>query len=123
MIQRKKKSSLWEVTGKIARLAADGFFITNATKEILAVDEAINRSLLNERPADEILAEMDKVARLTGNHLGKYYPKFRMMAIDIGMDAQQKIWIIEVNLNPSIYLFKRLADKTMFETIKRYLRE
>jgi hypothetical protein len=121
MVQRKKGAPEWKVTGKVARVAGKGFFITNAAKELLNVEEAINLSSLNQKPVDEVLKQIDKVALLTTGYLGKYYPKCRAIGIDMGIDSKENIWIIEVNLYPVIEFFNYLKDKSMYNTIIEYL--
>jgi glutathione synthase/RimK-type ligase-like ATP-grasp enzyme len=123
MVQRKKDLLEWKVTGKIARVASKGFFITNAAKELLSAEEAIERSLLNKSPLNDILSEIDKVALLTAAHLEKHYVGCRVLGIDIGIDVNGRVWIIEANLNPRIGFFKYLKDKSIYKTINEYIRK
>ena len=120
MVQYKKDSYSWEVTGKIVRVAAKGFFITNAAKKLLTVEETIGTSLLNRRTFNDIISEINETALLTAAHLKKYYSDCCLIGLDIGIDIQEKIWIIEANLHPGIRLFDRLKDKSMYNKIKKY---
>lgn len=122
MVQRKKDLPEWRVTGQIARVAAKGFFITNAANKLLSVEEAIELSLLNQRPLNDKLSEINKVALATAVHLEKYYPGCRVIGLDMGIDSKEKVWIIEANLDPRIGFFKYLKDKSMYNTIVEYFR-
>ena len=122
MVQRKRNSSSWKVTGKIVRVAVQGFFITNVAKELLTVEKAFDRSLLDHNSLGKLLSEIDRISVLTAIHLGINYSKYRKLGIDIGIDAQGKMWVIEANYNPNIRIFSYLEDKSMYKAIKEYLK-
>ncbi|MFP7299303.1 YheC/YheD family protein [Neobacillus niacini] len=119
MVQRKRKSLEWRVTGKLAKVAAKGFFITNAARKVLSVKEAIDKSTVNEFDSINILEKLDQAAMLTAQHLGSYYKTTRVFGLDMGIDEKGDIWIIEANLTPSLSMFKLLNDGS-YETIKSY---
>lgn len=122
IVQRAKNSSLWEVTGIIGRAACDGFFITNVVVELLTAEQAIASSELYSRPANDILKEINNIALITAEHLEKYYKKYTTISVDMALDKDEKLWIIEVNLDPSIYIFKLLKDKSMYNRIIKYMK-
>ena len=119
MVQRKRKSSDWVVTGKLAKVAANNYVITNAAKAILSVEEAMQRSTLNNEQTNNIVTELDQVSLIVAEQLAKSYPNIRAYGIDLGIDQEGKIWIIEANLSPSIFMFKLLKDGS-YETIRSY---
>ena len=121
MVQRKKDSSEWVITGKLAKVAADNFVITNAAKAVVSVEEAMNRSTLNNEHIDNIVTELEQISLLVAEQLAKSYPKKRVYGIDIGIDQEGKIWIIEANLSPATSIFKLIKDNS-YETIKNYMR-
>ena len=121
MVQRKRNSSEWVVTGKLAKLAANNYVITNAAKAILSVEEAINRSSLNNKQLNQITAELDQVSLLVAEQLAISYPKNRGYGIDLAIDQEGKVWIIEANLSPSIFMFKLLKDGS-YENIRSFQR-
>ncbi|SDK72769.1 YheC/YheD family protein [Natronincola ferrireducens] len=118
MVQREINSSLWQVTGKIAGVAAKEFCITNAIKEVLSVEKAIEASILAKVLQQDIAVKIDRLALLTAVYLEEYYRKFYSMAIDRGIDNGGEVWIIEVNLDPNISLLSRLEDGSMYERMK-----
>jgi glutathione synthase/RimK-type ligase-like ATP-grasp enzyme len=121
IVQRNKNSSLWEVTGIIARIVAEKFFITNFVRELMSLDEAFTRFQLKKSTTNEMLNEINSIALLTATHLGKYYMKHSTISVDMALDKEENLWIIEVNLDPSIKPFKMLQDKSMYKRIKEKL--
>lgn len=121
MVQRKRNSSEWVVTGKLAKIASNNYVITNVAKALLAAEEAINRASLPSEKMNNILAEIDQVSLLVAEQLAKSYPKNRVYGIDLGIDQEGKVWIIEANLSPSTFMFKLLKDGS-YETIRSFQR-
>ena len=119
MVQRRKNSPIWVVTGKLAKVAAQNYFITNVAQNVLPVEEAIQNSSLSQfhLQIQDLLSEIDRIALLAGAQLN---PKYRTIGFDIGLDQKGKIWIIEANFYPVLSIFNLLKDKTMYETIKSY---
>jgi hypothetical protein len=121
MVQRKRDSLEWVVTGKLAKVAANNFVVTNAAKAILSVEDAIETSLINNEKIKDIVAELDEVSLLIAGQLANSYTQRRVYGIDLGIDTEGKVWIIEANLRPSVSMFKFLNDGS-YETIKSYKR-
>lgn len=122
MVQRKKGSYAWKVTGCMAKVAANGFFITNAAKKVYSGREALKQLGLDESLIENLMEEINEISLITASHLQKYYRKSRRMGLDIGIDSNGKPWIIEVNLTPSTAMFNLLEDKSMLNEIREYRR-
>jgi hypothetical protein len=122
IVQRKKSTSLWEVTGVIARAALNGFFITNIVVDLFTAEQAIAASGLDIRPANDVLNEINNIALATSTHLEKYYGKYTTISVDMALDKCGKLWIIEVNLNPSIAIFNLLEDKSVYKRILKNMK-
>ncbi|TDL66494.1 hypothetical protein E2R56_23305 [Rhodococcus qingshengii] len=121
MVQRKKKSMEWVVTGKLAKVAANNFVVTNAAKAVLSVEDAIEKSLVNNEKMKDIVAELEEVSLFIAQQLANSYTKKRVYGIDLGIDLEGKVWIIEANLTPAVSMFKILNDGS-YETINSYKR-
>ncbi|MBS4179337.1 YheC/YheD family protein [Lederbergia citrea] len=117
MVQRKRGSSNWVVTGKAAKVAAENFLVTNVAQNVLPVEEAIQNSTLCHIQHQSLLPEIDNIGIQAATKLN---PKYRTVGFDIGIDHNGKIWIIEANFNPVISIFDLLIDKMMYETIKKF---
>lgn len=121
MVQRRKGSSKWKVTGKLAKVAKKGYIITNEIKEILIVEEAIQNSSLKESPLLGLIAEIDRVALLAAIRFGNIFTRSRRIGFDIGVDEKGKIWVIEANFLPIISFFEFLEDKSIYQEIIKFL--
>jgi hypothetical protein len=121
MVQRKKKSLEWVVTGKLAKVAANNFVVTNAAKAVLTVENAIEKSMINNEKIKDIVMELEEVSLLIAQQLANSYTKKRVYGIDLGIDFEGKVWIIEANLTPAVSMFKFLNDGS-YETINSYKR-
>lgn len=121
MVQRKKDSLEWVVTGKLAKVAANNFVVTNVAKALLPVEDAIEKSMVNNEKIKNIVAELEEVSLLIAQQLAKSYTNKRVYGIDLGIDTEGKVWIIEANLRPAVSMFKFLNDGS-YEKIKSYKR-
>lgn len=123
MVQRKRGSSAWRVTGKLAKIAGPGFMITNTARsggKVTTVSSAIRRSTIHAGRTSRILKKINWIAELGARKLQRDYPKLRIVGMDIGLDTSGKPWIIEANFKPSKKLFLRLKDKSSYHRIMRY---
>jgi glutathione synthase/RimK-type ligase-like ATP-grasp enzyme len=123
MIQRKTVNSPWVVTGKMTRIAAKGFIVTNVAKAISTVEDALEASSINNKNVDALLWEIDQIGIMAAKQLEKVYPDACLWGMDIGIDQYGKPWFIEANLVPDIAIFRYLPDKTMYKRIRKYIRE
>ncbi|RHW39061.1 hypothetical protein D1B31_13955 [Neobacillus notoginsengisoli] len=120
MVQKKNDSDKWAVTAACAKLAEDGFVITNASKAILPVKTALNKSSLQHPNTKEIIEKLRILSLMIVEHLSNWVETTRAFGIDLGVDQQGLIWIIEANLRPTIDMFQQLNDHS-YERIQSYL--
>jgi glutathione synthase/RimK-type ligase-like ATP-grasp enzyme len=120
MVQRKQGEEEWHVTGKAVKVADEGFFITNVAKEILMLNQALERSHIENINLEAINTEIDNLSLWTAAKLGTYYQNSRMIGLDIGITSKGQLYIIEANLKPSIGLFKKFLDKQMLRNIRDF---
>ncbi|MBP1934802.1 YheC/YheD family protein [Ammoniphilus resinae] len=120
MVQRKKGSSEWVVTGKLVKVANRGFIVTNLAKALLPVDQAISMSSIKDYPLDSLVTTMDQISLRASEELVKSFPNQRTIGYDIGIDQNGQVWIIEANFSPMISLFRRLGDREMYRRIRWY---
>lgn len=124
IVQKQKNSNNWVVTGKVAKLAGQGFFVTNnqlSSGTVLPVAEAIEASNIYKAGGDgeKLVLELERIALLATKTLEPLYKGHRIYGFDMGIDSDGHIWIIEANLRPSLSHFFKLQDKTMYRTIKK----
>ncbi|OPH60734.1 hypothetical protein BC351_16170 [Paenibacillus ferrarius] len=122
MVQRRPGSS-WQVTGKLAKVAGNGFIVTNirlSGGKVVTVEQALKQSELSSINTNDFLAQLDKVALLSAEQLSLSYHGVDTMGIDMAFDKKGNVWIIEVNFAPMLELFLKLKDKSMFRIIKSF---
>ncbi len=118
MAQRKKgSSSTWNVTGSYAKVAAQGYLVTNVTSRTIPVLEALKLSRIGDR---SLLVKVEQIALLAAKRLEERYPKLRQVGFDIGIDKERRIWIIEGNYQPDLRPFRLLKDSSMHRRILWY---
>jgi glutathione synthase/RimK-type ligase-like ATP-grasp enzyme len=100
VVKRSPETNEWRVKSKLARIAAEGYFITNVTKEILPLNEAIERTSQDNIELERLNKELDYIALKTARRLQEYYPIPRNIGIDIGFTQENELYIIEANLRP-----------------------
>lgn len=112
-IVQRNETGAFEVTGEFVKSAPPGRFVTNVKQGgavdglqrylRLAVDDAAERVRMR-REVEEISAEI-------GDFLGRRYAN-SLYGIDLGFDRDRRLWVIEVNTQPSLAILGRL-DRSM----------
>lgn len=117
IVQRKKAK--WYLTGTLAKIAGQGFFITNLVEskgKALPLSTAIRKSNIHGTSVARIEERVKQIALNTARQLQQYY-NMNIVGIDLGIDKHGKVWIIEANLSPDKTYFLRLKDKSMYRRI------
>ncbi|PPA69138.1 YheC/YheD family protein [Jeotgalibacillus proteolyticus] len=120
MVQRRRNSPDWYVTGKFARLGLLRYIVTNAAKDILTVEDAMQKTSLNSGQIRKAIKVMDEIALSAIPHLTAIRPESRVIGFDFGVDEDGKVWIIEANFKPMVFPFKMLEDDSMYKTIESF---
>lgn len=123
MVQRKStRSDRWKVTGKLAKVAGRGYFITNVRRSkgrVMSAREAISASDISGASTTDILRQTDRIALLSARKLSRSYRYIHTVGLDIGVDRSGKVWVIEPNFKPDLTLFRRLGKRT-YQRIKTF---
>ena len=120
MIQRKKNFSSWEITGSLVKVALEGFIITNASKEVLTLEDGLNKAVFSRAVCIETLIREINIVSLHSAFLISDKFMSRKIGVDVGVDEYGKVWIIEINLNPSIMMFEKLGDEELVNNMRQY---
>ncbi|WP_167577926.1 YheC/YheD family protein [Ammoniphilus sp. YIM 78166] len=125
MVQRTKETP-WQVTGKVAKIAGVGYFVTNNCQSngtAVPVEEAVERSNINPSKKETVIERMETLAIKAVQLLERYYPEIVIIGFDIGVDESGGLWLIEANVYPGLSLFRKLEDKTMLRRILEIKRQ
>ena len=120
-----RNQSDWIVTGKYAKVAKDGYAITNFEhgSSILTVEEALKISTINYLDIDELLVQLDSITLSISKCLTLSFTNRRIWGCDLGIDEKGAIWIIEVNSAPQTKGFLELETlMPMYQTIESFKR-
>jgi hypothetical protein len=98
--RKERQSGSWRITGKYVRLAADRFFATNVAKEILTIEEAVDRAGLKQIDINHLNRILDRISFTAAARIGEYYPEARILGFDIALTESATLCIIEANLRP-----------------------
>lgn len=112
-----KSSAVWQVTGKIVKVAAEQFFITNAAQKLLTLEQAIQNVKLSHISIKNLNAQLNEISLLASELLEENNSDLTIIGFDIGITENGDLWIIEGNAVPDVMMFKELDDKTMYKTI------
>lgn len=125
IIQRRRNSYAWTVTGKVAKVAGRGYIVSNITRSkgrVLPVQTAIARSPLKRLSLRSLQSAINRVGLLSAKRLSSKFPRHRIYGLDLALDHNGRPWIIEANLFPAQSHFRKLKDKTMLRRIMAYKR-
>jgi hypothetical protein len=123
IVQRRKSTSEWHVTGGVAKVAGKGYIVTNNTRSkgiLLPIPTAIRKSSIRNRTRKTLVPNLHRIALLSAQRLVKLYPNNYIFGLDMGLDRNGRVWIIEANNAPSMSHFLKLKDKTMYRKIMKY---
>jgi hypothetical protein len=123
IVQRRKKSPVWTVTGKVIKVAGKGYIVSNNSRSngtLLEFNSGIRKSSIKHLSHHKIESRINRIALLSTKRLNVFFPGHRMYGFDMGPDRKGHIWIIEANLFPSRSHFLKLKDKTMYHRITAF---
>lgn len=126
IVQRKRNSKRWEVTGKAAKIAGKGYIVTNITRSrgyLLHVHTALRNTSLPDSVKRSLPPAINQLAISVAARLNKLYTHQRIFGIDMGLDRSGRLWIIEANTRPAMSHFKKLGDYATYRRIQAYKRK
>ncbi len=121
VVQRKRGAS-WEVTGTYAKVARQGYIVTNLARrgKVLPLATALGRAGL-QISQDFVSSEVHRIALRTAEQLSKIYSDHHIWGLDMGIDQEGHTWVIEANPTPRYTGFRKLKDKSMYRKIQAYI--
>ncbi|MFJ8260364.1 YheC/YheD family protein [Rummeliibacillus sp. NPDC094406] len=118
-----KVSGVWNITGKIVKVAGEHFFITNAAQKLLTLDQAIIDAKIRRNHIKNFDTLLNNICFLASTLLDETFGELNIIGFDIGITKRGNMWIIEGNKVPDIKMFRELEDKTMYQTILKIRNE
>lgn len=110
MVQKKDKE--WIVIGILARVAYEGYVVTNIAKCILSYEEVLSKASISI-DSNKLLDELGLICKLAAAQMDKFFNNRKIIGFDIAIDQHGTMWIIEANFNPDFQMFSR-CDRGRF---------
>jgi glutathione synthase/RimK-type ligase-like ATP-grasp enzyme len=120
LIQRNPKGK-WEMTGVLGRVAHPSRIVTNCMRGGTPVAfTTLMKHYLSESEQQKLHERLQALGIRIARYLKKKYRGIKEVGLDVGLDSEFHPWLIEVNTIPNPFLFRRLADQSMYQKIHRY---
>lgn len=125
-VYMQKPKNDWIVSGKVARVAASGRFLTNyhqGAKPALVPD--VLQQVFRAQPSRirTMIGQIEQLSLISSQVLDARFPGVRELGVDIAVDRDGKLWLLEVNTSPACITFRLLPDKTMYHQILKHKRD
>ncbi|MCJ8012921.1 YheC/YheD family protein [Paenibacillus sp. KQZ6P-2] len=125
IVQRKRHSSHWVVTGKVIKVAGKGYIVSNNTRskgQLHKFKSGIRKSSIRHLSVSDLESKIDKVSIRSAKRLGALFPHHRIYGMDIATNQKGRVAIIETNLYPAMSHFRKLNDRELYNRIMSYKR-
>lgn len=96
-------NGIWKLGPLFAKLDTNEKITTNVARggKLLHIETLFQKHLLyDDETQQKMLAEFRHCAESIGQTLNGMYPPYREYGIDVGIDAENRLWVYEVNINP-----------------------
>src|SRR5690606_13043933 len=97
-----------------------GYIITNVARSggrVLPTKTAFARADLPYGSSNGLSSQINEISVIAAKHLQRHYKHIRTVGLDVAVDKYGKVWIIEANFTPSISLFRKLRNRSMYKRI------
>lgn len=119
-----KPERKWVISGMVAKVAAQGQFVTNHSKggKPVSLEKAFALIWGKETPvASFLLDQLKELALRTAFVLDSRFPGIKELGIDVGADQSGRLWIFEVNTRPQFQMFRKVQGPGFYtEILKRH---
>ncbi|AFH60164.1 YheC/YheD family protein [Paenibacillus caseinilyticus] len=111
----------WRTTGIIGRLAHPKRAVTNYHSQGRPLPlRILFASRLSPARRRRLTTSLARLGLRIAHDLGRKYPGFRELGVDVGMDARLHPWVLEVNTAPDARIFNELKNKRIFRRVLLY---
>lgn len=109
---QKNRKGCWELTGMAVRQGAPGSVTSNLHGGGHAEEaESFLRGKYGTEAAKSIAATAREIALRVPDVLEQYHGRLAELGVDLGVDADGKVWILEANSKPGRSAFAALSDE------------
>jgi len=122
---QKNETGKWSMTSIVARTAGSQHFVSNLARggTLSTVKEAVLKSNLSGTSSSEAPARLQRAALEIAKGIDAYIPAhFGELGIDLALDANGRVWLLEVNSKPSKNDNTPLADNKIRPSVRNMIR-
>ena len=114
----------WELMGVMGKQASGNRIVTNYSRggKPLRLEDALRSAGWTMREAADARRRMARLSMAAAEQFVRRFPHCRRMGVDIAVDANKRLWILEVNTNPQYELFRHHANRALYGRIHRIMR-
>ncbi len=114
VVMQKKTRDIWNINGIECRVSNPKNLITNISRGgyPLKLDKALRAAFKDENIVLSLTKKIYEYCQGVCTHLDSIGEHFAEFGLDIGVDEDQKIWLIEANVFPSFKGFKQMEYDT-----------
>jgi|SRR5690554_4282138 len=118
-----RPKNTWITMGIMGKKAERQKFVTNFSHggKPIRFDESLRKIGWHPTEISQVHNQMNRIGLFVANKFIRKYKHCRKLGIDIALDTKRKIWILEVNTNPTFELFRSHEDKQLYNKIGRYV--
>lgn len=118
-----KPGKEWIIMGTMGKVATANRIVTNFNHggRPIRLEDALRQTGWNDANIRRIQTRMNRIALITARIFTKRYIHCRRLGVDIAIDRNKRIWILEVNTNPSYELFRHHKNRQLYGKIKRFM--
>ncbi|MFD2613499.1 YheC/YheD family endospore coat-associated protein [Paenibacillus gansuensis] len=108
---QKDGRGMWRMTGTAVRVGKRGGVTSNLHGGGSAEETApFLTGQFGEEQAKDLMETIGRLSSLIPETLEHYHGRLAELGIDLGIDAEGRVWILEVNSKPGRAVFKNFAD-------------
>lgn len=110
----------WVIAGIVSRLANIESIVTNYFREgpSTNVSTLLTEHLhLSSTVSERIIRKLKAVSLKSAKAISTVYPRWSEFGLDIGIDANNKLWIYEINITPGANVFQKLNYKSFLRIL------
>jgi len=111
IVQRTNRKVPYRVTGMYAKVAEEGYVVTNVSRQVIPIKQAIEFATMKPNSTQVLIMKIKNICLAAAKYLRFYYPHQRIIGFDIGLDYDAQVWIIEANFKPSMKPFLLLKKE------------
>ena len=111
IIQR-RPDGRFEVSGTFCKVAPAARFVTNVKQggAALPLHRYLSKAVADDTARKRVRAQLYRVSEHIGETLGRQF-RNNVYGIDLGLDEQDRVWIIEVNTQPNLDILLQIAPE------------